>query len=773
MSTSSPDRQRLRLTIQGIVQGVGFRPFVYGLAEQHGLAGHVGNNGEGVFIEVEGTPDNLAQFQSILLNSPPPLARLDAVQVESIPPANDHDFVIVASQASDQLTALLPPDIAICDDCLRELLDPTNRRYHYSFINCTNCGPRFTIIQGIPYDRSQTTMASFEMCPDCAAEYHDPHNRRFHAQPNACPVCGPHLWFQYPSGEVINGGDAIILTKQAIANDQIIAVKGIGGFHLACDARSDTALQMLRERKGRVDKPFAIMMRDLEMARQLAEINSAEAALLQSPQRPIVLLKKRLPTVLSELVAPGNQSIGVMLAYAPLHYLLLDDYPLVMTSGNFSGEPICKDNDEALHYLAPLVDGFLLHNRPIHTACDDSVLRMHDQHELPIRRSRGYTPFPVKLPFDGGTVLATGGELKNTFCLTHHQHAFLSQHIGDMENIETLNAFTASVGHFSTLYGLQPEAVICDLHPNYLTTTWANEYASTNNLPLIQVQHHHAHIAAVLAEHGDTGQSPVIGVCLDGTGYGTDGAIWGGEFLLADYAHFERMACLKYVPLAGGDAAVKKPYRVALAHLWSAGMAWEDWLPSVAACPIVEQRILIHQFKTGLNAVPTSSMGRLFDAVAALIGIRQVVSYEAQAAIELESMATLTDASYLFDLLSPPDGAIRIDASPVFRAIVGDLRAGVSPNHIAGKFHRGVADTILKICDLLRQKTGVNRVALSGGVFQNVLLLSLTSQALTRHSFEVLAHRAVPPNDGGLALGQAVIGAKQIQLSRKEQVPCA
>ncbi|KAB2867091.1 MAG: carbamoyltransferase HypF, partial [Anaerolineae bacterium] len=471
MSTTSPERQRLRLSIQGIVQGVGFRPFVYGLAQQHHLAGHVGNNGEGVFIEVEGTPENLAQFQSALLNSPPPLARLDAVQVESIAPANAHDFVIVASQASEQLTALLPPDIAICDDCLRELLDPTNRRYHYPFINCTNCGPRFTIIQGIPYDRPKTTMADFEMCPDCAAEYHDPLNRRFHAQPNACPVCGPHLWFQTHSGEVVEGDDAITLIKQAFANHQIIAVKGIGGFHLACDARSDTALRILRERKGRVDKPFAIMVRDLEMAYQLAEVNPTEAELLESPQRPIVLLKKRLPSHLSELVAPGNQTVGVMLAYAPLHYLLVDDYPLVMTSGNFSGEPICEDNEEALRSLAPLVDGFLLHDRPIHTACDDSVLRIHDEHELPIRRSRGYTPFPVKLPFDTRTVLATGGELKNTFCLTHHRHAFLSQHIGDMENIETLNAFTASVEHFSTLYGLQPEAVICDLHPNYLTTT--------------------------------------------------------------------------------------------------------------------------------------------------------------------------------------------------------------------------------------------------------------------------------------------------------------
>lgn len=768
MSITSPERQRLRFTIQGIVQGVGFRPFVYGLAQQHHLAGHVGNNGEGVFIEVEGTPENLARFQSGLLHQPPPLARLDSVQVESIAPADDHDFVIVASQASDQLTALLPPDIAICEDCLRELLDPTNRRYHYPFINCTNCGPRFTIIQGIPYDRPKTTMADFEMCPDCAAEYHDPLNRRFHAQPNACPVCGPHLWFQTHSGEVIEGDDAINLTKQAFANDQIIAVKGIGGFHLTCDARSDTALRILRERKGRVDKPFAIMVRDLEMAHQLAEINSAEAALLESPQRPIVLLKKRLPSHLSELVAPGNEYIGVMLAYAPLHYLLLDDYPLVMTSGNFSGEPIYKDNDEALHYLAPLVDGFLLHNRPIHIACDDSVLRIHDEHELPIRRSRGYTPFPVKLPFDAATVLATGGELKNTFCLTHNRHAFLSQHIGDMENIETLKAFTASVDHFSTLYGLQPEMVICDLHPNYLTTTWANEYASANNLPSIQVQHHHAHIAAVLAEHGDMGQSPVIGVCLDGTGYGTDGAIWGGEFLLADYAHFERVAHLKYIPLAGGDAAVKKPYRVALAHLWSAGIEWDDWLPPVAACPTVEQRILVRQFETGFNTVLTSSMGRLFDAAAALIGIRQTVSYEAQAAIELESIATPTDESYPFALEILQDTPIQLDASPVFSAIVDDLQQGVSPNLIAGKFHRGVADAILKTCDLLRRKTGIHRVALSGGVFQNVLLLSLTSQALTQNGFEVLVHRAVPPNDGGVALGQAIIGAKQIQMNRKE-----
>jgi hydrogenase maturation protein HypF len=753
--------ERQRLTITGVVQGVGFRPFVYGLALQHGLTGYVGNHSGGVFVEVEGPPEALLAFQRDLTGQPPPLAHIEQVAVERVPLQGNLAFTIVPSQAEVTASTLISPDICLCADCLAELFDPHNRRYRYPFINCTNCGPRFTIIKDIPYDRPLTTMAAFSMCPACQAEYEHPLDRRFHAQPNACPVCGPQLWLELnpqfqaagPHFAALNGDEA----QQLLAAGQIVAVKGLGGFHLACLATDDQALQTLRQRKGRVDKPFAVMAPDLETVRYLAELSEAEAALLSSKERPILLLRKKAGSPLSGWVAPGNRYVGVMLPYTPLHYLLLaspQTSVLVMTSANQSDEPIVKDNDEARQRLAGLADAFLFHNRDIHARCDDSVVRMFQGAELPLRRSRGYAPFPVKLPLTLPPTLAVGGELKSTFCLTRDDYAFMSQHIGDMENLETLEAFDQAVRHFKHLFRVEPELIACDLHPGYLSTRWAQEHA--NGLPLLPVQHHHAHIAAVMAEHQLQGQEPVIGFSFDGTGYGTDGAIWGGEVFIADYRGFERVAHLSYTPLAGGDAAVKRPYRQALAQLWAAGVPWDERLPCVAACSEIERRVIQRQLETGFNTVPTSSLGRLFDAVASLAGVRQVVTYEAQAAIEFEALAASGfDTAYRFDF----NGTV-FSAAPLIQAVAADVLAGTPIPVMAAKFHHAVAEVMLQLSLHLRRQTGLNRVALSGGVFQNTTLLELATQRLQAQNFTVLTHRRVPPNDGGLALGQAMIGAK-------------
>ncbi len=753
-------RVRRRLVVRGIVQGVGFRPFVYGLAVRHQLAGFVGNDSQGVFIEVEGPPDAIDAFIGELRAHPPPLASIESIASEALPPKGETAFVIVASAQQAGASTSISPDVAICADCLRELFDPSDRRYRYPFINCTNCGPRFTIIRDIPYDRAQTTMASFAMCPRCAAEYHDPTNRRFHAQPNACPDCGPRVWFERPGQAVVWDDAAIRAAQDALRAGQIVAMRGIGGFHLACDATSDAALQALRARKGRVDKPFALMVRDLDAARALAEVSDAEAELLTSPARPIVLLRRRPDARVSPLVAPGNGYLGLMLPYSPLHYLLLDGLaqPLVMTSGNLSDEPICKDNEEARARLAGLADAFLFHNREIHIHCDDSVMRVLDGAPLPIRRSRGYASFPVRLPRPAPMLVAAGGELKATFCITRDQNAYLSQHIGDMENLETLRAYERAVDHFVRLFRLRPEAVVCDLHPGYLTTQWAERFAASHGLPLFKVQHHHAHIAACLAEHGFDPDERVIGVSFDGTGYGIDGAIWGGEVLIADCRAFQRAAHLKYTPLPGGDAGIKRPYRVALAHLWAAGIPWEADLPCVAACPPDEQRVLRRQLERRLNSPLTSSAGRLFDAVAALIGVRQVITYEAQAAIELEALCDQDEAGRYPFTIEDADVLV-LDPAPMLRAIVDDLRAGVRRESIAAKVHNTLAKIIVEVSILLRERSRVKVVALSGGVFQNVTLLRQARAQLQAAGFRVLTHQAVPPNDGGLALGQAVVGA--------------
>jgi hydrogenase maturation protein HypF len=794
MLNTGQEVARWRLRVQGVVQGVGFRPFVYNLAVRHGLAGFVGNDDAGVFVEVEGPEANLSAFHTALTAETPPLAHIQSVTVTSWPATGAQGFAIVPSEDRSSATTLVSPDLCICEDCLRELFDPADRRYRYPFINCTNCGPRFTIIRDLPYDRPRTTMADFVMCPACAAEYADPRNRRFHAQPNACPVCGPQVEFRWGGlaaarfadlGSVetvetdaarVFGEPAIQQAQRVLATGGIVAVKGIGGFHLACDAANDGALARLRERKGRVDKPFALMAASLAVAEALVEIDAAERALLTSRARPVVLLRKRAAASVSPLAAPGNPALGVMLPYSPLHFLLLNPLPplqapsvLVMTSGNYSDEPIVADNEEALARLAGLADAFLLHNRAIHSRCDDSVVRIFSGVELPIRRSRGYAPFPVTLPVEVPPTLAVGGELKATFCLAAGRHAFMSQHIGDMENLETLAAFERAVDQFQRLFRIAPEIIAADLHPGYLSTRWAAERAGKRRL--VQVQHHHAHIAAVMAEHGLDGSEPVIGFSFDGTGYGPDGAIWGGEVFVADYHDFVRAAHLDYTPLPGGDAAVKRPYRVALAQLWTAGVEWDAALPPVAACPATERSVLRRQLETGLNTAPTSSMGRLFDAVAALAGLRQIVTYEAQAAIELEGLveplAAATESDERYRFIWHGDEVRRFDAAPVLRAVVEDVLRGTSAAIVATRFHGAVSALIVEAACDLRREHGLSTVALSGGVFQNVTLLGMASAGLTAQGFRVLSHRLVPPNDGGLALGQAMVAGTLPDKRRK------
>jgi hydrogenase maturation protein HypF len=753
---NSPTRRRLIVT--GIVQGVGFRPFVYSLATDLALCGFVGNDTDGVFIEVEGPRDALDRFTSRLRSEAPPAARIAAIDHADLVPSGDDSFRIVASRGATAGTALVSPDLRACDDCLRELRDPENRRFRYPFINCTNCGPRFTITESTPYDRPNTTMAPFAMCEPCRAEYEDPADRRFHAQPNACPDCGPRVWLETAS--TTTAEDPIGRTRDLIAAGAVVAIKGIGGFHLACDASSDEAVALLRERKGRVEKPFAVMVADVATAHRVTELSDTEVRLLESRERPIVLATARVGSGVSDLVAPGTASFGVMLPYTPLHALLLEPGEVwVMTSGNRAQEPIVTGNEDARTRLGDLVDAFLMHDRDIHVPCDDSVTRVVDGTELPVRRSRGYAPYPVPLPFAVPPLLATGGELKATFCLASGHDGFMSQHIGDMENLETLDAFARAVEHFRDLFRIEPQLIAADLHPGYLSTRWAKREA--NGRPVVEVQHHHAHIAAVMADNGLT--EPVIGFSFDGTGYGTDGTVWGGEVLIADYGTFRRVAHLTPVPLPGGDAAVRQPWRMALSHLWAAGIPWAPDLPPVAATEPTERSVVRTQLERRLNSVDTSSMGRLFDAIASLSGVRHRVTYEAQAAIELEALVRDTaTGSYRFGIRTGA-GTILVDPGPVVEAVVGDVRAGTDPGTIAARFHRGVAEMMVAVADRVRQRHGLATVGLSGGVFQNVTIAEAARNRLEEAGFTVATHRLVPPNDGGLALGQAVIAGREMR----------
>ncbi|TPW13972.1 MAG: hydrogenase maturation protein HypF [Acidimicrobiaceae bacterium] len=762
--------ERRRLLVTGVVQGVGFRPFVHRLSAELGLAGFVGNDAAGVFIEVEGDVVVLVEFAGRLCRDAPPLARVESVSQAAMPLTGASGFVIVESSVGGGARTLVPPDVATCDECMAEVLDPAHRRFRYPFTNCTNCGPRFTIISDLPYDRPATTMAGFTMCPACMAEYHDPADRRYHAQPNACPECGPRLRFEV-GHEIVEGTDAVLAAAhETFAAGGIVAVKGIGGYHLACDAGSDTALRALRERKGRSDKPFALMVPNLAAAHELAEISEESAAALVSTARPIVLLRRRPGAPVSALVAPGNPLLGVLLPYTPLHHLLFASVPgaddatapwaLVLTSGNLSNEPICTDDAEARTRLTDQADAFLTHDRPIYVPCDDSVIRIVDGHVQPIRRSRGYTPLPVALPVDVAPTLAVGGELKNTCCIASGRRAWVSQHIGDMENLETLHAFERTVDGFQRMYAVQPTVIAADGHPGYLTRRWAMDHCGDRRL--VEVQHHHAHVASVMAERGLDGTSPVIGIAFDGTGYGIgdDGApeIWGGEVLVADYAGFVRAGHLRPLPLPGGDGAVRNPCRIAVAYLAALGIGADPSLPAVAACDDVELAVVRRQVERNLGCVPTTSMGRLFDAVASLLGVRHRISYEAQAAIELEVLAEggAVDPAALpwsFGL----DAAGIIDPAPVLQGIVDAVTDGTHLADIALAFHHAVAAAVPAVSRQVATLHGALPVALTGGVFQNALLTRLTRAALEAEGFEVLTHRLVPPNDGGLSLGQAVI----------------
>ena len=777
----------VNIHITGIVQGVGFRPFVYGLAIRLGLNGWVRNTSAGVEIQVDGTSEIIHSFISFLKSELPPLARIDSFEFDFEEPRGLSSFEIIDSESQDGAFQPISPDVSICSDCLRELLDPRDRRFRYPFINCTNCGPRFTIITDIPYDRTNTTMSSFEMCPDCTAEYTNPLDRRFHAQPVACPVCGPQVWLEGVDGRrIAERDDAILSTQKLLANGKIIAIKGLGGFHLACDALNMDTVNELRKRKLRVDKPFALMMPDLKTVDAHCFMDESEQALLESHQRPIVLLRRRPGSPIVAEVAPNQVTIGVMLPYTPIHYLLFtrkngvqqhsfDIRPLVMTSGNLSDEPIATDNDEARLRLASLADAFLFHNRDIHTRCDDSVTRIPSIQEMGstevnkekinssvyfLRRSRGYAPDPIRLPFEVPELLATGPELKNTFCVTRQRYGFVSHHIGDMENYETLRSFEEGVKHFERLYRINPGAIVCDLHPDYFSTRYALQRAQQDSIPLIRVQHHHAHIAACMADNELSDLHPVIGLAFDGTGYGDDGTIWGGEFLVADYASYQRSFHLNYFPLPGGDAGVKRPARIALALLWQLGIDWDDQLAPVKDLCFEERQALLIQLERGLNTPRTSSMGRLFDAASALAGMRQSVNYEAQAAIEFEAaIDPLESGAYLFGIREN-----LVDVGEAFRGLLADVTSGVSIQRISARFHNGLVELCRQVCARLRSTTGIGEVVLSGGVWQNMALLERTVQYLRMDGFIVHIHHQIPANDGGLSLGQAMVGAAKYGL---------
>ena len=751
--TASATRQRLRVT--GVVQGVGFRPTVYQLATALALGGCVGNDSAGVFIELEGAPALIDEFVLKLKADPPPLAHIDSIERRDIAARGETDFLIVESRHNSDATTLVSPDLEVCADCLAEMNDPENRRYRYPFINCTNCGPRFTITKATPYDRPLTTMASFLMCDACQAEYDDPANRRFHAQPNACRDCGPHVWLEQES--IVPSDDVIGAARERIAAGEIVAIKGIGGFHLACDARNVEAVATLRNRKHRTAKPFAVMAADIATTETIANLASAERDLLKSPQRPIVLVEESEGSDLVADIAPGNSRIGVMLPYTPLHHLLLEPGDVwVMTSANYASEPIVKGNSEAREKLLELADTLLLHDRSIHVHCDDSVVRVAGGEELPVRRSRGFAPFPVRLPISVPPTLAVGGELKATFCLADGTNAFMSQHIGDMENLETLDAFTAAVDHMIGLFRIEPEQVAADLHPRYLSTRWAQDHHGDR---LVLIQHHHAHIGSVMAENGHT--DPVIGFSFDGTGYGTDGTIWGGEILIGDLDGLHRGGHLGVAQLVGGDAAVKRPYRMALSHLRAAGIGWNERIPSVAHSSDEELRIISQQLDTGLNSIETTSMGRLFDAVASIAGVCQEISYEGQAAIELEALGSPdAEGQYRFDLINENSSLI-IDPSAVVAAVASDVVAEVPASVISTRFHRAIAAAMVAAAEDIRQRYHIDTAALSGGVFQNVTLLEAAKRGLEEAGFAVLVHRLVPPNDGGLALGQIALAARR------------
>lgn len=751
LSQDHSSYKRIYIRVKGIVQGVGFRPFVYQLAHQYHLNGFVTNSEHGVEIEVEGQEKNLSEFLRDLKHKAPPLSHISGIEHHEIEWQQSKDFTIHESRRGDKPATLISPDIAVCPECLQEMFNPADRRYRYPFINCTNCGPRYTIIESIPYDRPYTSMKHFQMCPACQAEYNDPMNRRFHAQPNACPECGPSLSLYDAQKNEIHSEDPISDCIKMLQSGLIVAIKGLGGFHLACDARNESAIQTLRERKHREEKPLAIMVRSLERARQFCHINAQEEALLCAKEAPIVLLQKS-GEILAPSLAPGNARLGVMLPYTPQHHLLLSSEldALVMTSANLSDEPICIENEEAFERLSAIADAFLIHNREIYLRCDDSVTMLMAGKMRFLRRSRGYVPKPITLQSKGAPVLGVGAELKNTVCLLKDDQAFVSQHIGDLVNLEAYEHFQKTIAHFERIFETRPELIVHDLHPNLLSTTWASEQ---QDVPTLAVQHHHAHLASVMAEHQL--KNPVIGIICDGTGYGTDGSIWGGEVLIGTPAEIRRFACFEPMPLPGGDSAIKSPWRIALAYLYK---TYGNNIPNLKGLQGLDTQPVLDMLAQNINSPLTSSAGRLFDAVAVISGGKSQIRYEAQAAIEfMQRCHSLLDPSFEIEIKNNA-GLYHMMITPIIRSLVEAVHEGIEPSTLSNRFHHTMIELFRTITIQAKHETGIKQVVLSGGVFQNHILFEGLILALEHAGFEVYTHHQLPTNDGGISLGQTLIG---------------
>lgn len=760
---------RAVIRLNGVVQGVGFRPFVYRLAHEYHLTGKVYNSATGVVIEVEGDREEIAVFYQAIPERKPPLATILERTIEWLSPLGYTDFQIEVSHGAEQATVLVAPDVGICADCTKELFDPTDRRYEYPFINCTNCGPRFTIINELPYDRPFTSMDVFPMCPECRQEYEDPGNRRFHAQPNACSVCGPTVWYNYgpnPPENLGTGAGALATARTKLKDGAILAVKGLGGFHLICDATKESAVARLRQRKQRPDKPFAVMCRDLDVVRRYCVISKEEERILTAWQKPIVLLQKKPgASNLAPAVAPGLDRLGVMLAYTPLHLLLFGDglECLVATSANFSDYPLVTTNEVAWEMLRPIVDGYLFHNRIIVNRCDDSVVRVEQGECLPIRRARGFAPQPLVLPLEAGRTLAFGGDEKNTFCLTRDQDYFVSQHIGELNNLESLQYLETAIDRFQHYFQVQPELVVHDLHPEYRSTKTAKAWANKRDLPIIAVQHHQAHLASCLVEHGYKG--PVLGVICDGTGYGTDGRLWGFELFRGSLPDFQRIGHLAYTPLPGGEVAIREPWRMAFSHLYTyLGSAEAQAYAATLGAMGQRSALVQKQLDLGINAPLTSSAGRFFDAVAAFLGVRLQGTYEGQPAIELEIVAKASQLTGRWNEalnfnVYLDEGNWQVDPRLIWQDLWSRKEAGEDAGNLAARFHHTIAKIIIRLLELANsQGEPINTVALSGGVFQNSYLTQYLAEHLSELGYHLLFPRQLPVNDGGISAGQAILG---------------
>jgi len=743
---------RYSLTVRGIVQGVGFRPFMFRLAKSLSIRGFVKNTSEGVYAEIEGDESDCDEFIDELKQHPPALALIEDIEVQTLQLRGDTDFVIMAS-SNGVRNALISPDIGICDECRADIEDKNNRRYRYAFTNCTNCGPRFTIIRDIPYDRKNTTMAGFIQCPDCRREYEDPLNRRFHAQPNACPVCGPKLSF-YVDGKAIDG-DPYELLRKCINDGMIVAVKGIGGYHLACDAQNEDAVARLRKNKIRYDKPFAVMMRDISTVRRFCEMDVTEEDILTCARKPIVLLKKKEGCTIAKSVAPGSNRLGVMLPYTPLHCILMENFDvLVMTSANISDRPMIYDDSEAMDRLFSIADAVLTHNRQIFRRMDDSVCMAVSDKVRMIRRARGYAPEPLRLNGNRSVILALGPQQKNTFCLAKGEDAFLSGHIGDLDDMDTVRAYESEIQSYLRIFEAKPDIIACDMHPDYVSTRYADRFRDV--LPVYEIQHHHAHFASVLAEH-DIGDN-AIGLILDGTGYGKDGTLWGGEALWGNTGTSERIGHMLYAPLLGGEAAIREPWRMALAMVYVA--CGKDTALEYFEEYGDKTELLLRAYERNINSPPTSGAGRLFDAAAVLAGIRTHITYEGQAAVEFEqAIDDSADGSYSIDI-AWESGMMIFDWRQLIRDIVRDAMSGCSTGEISARFHRAMVQLLVDAASLARRQYGSNIAALSGGVFQNVYILGNAVSNLEKNGFIVCSNEKVPANDGGISYGQAAAAAR-------------